>query len=569
MCGIVGVISVTGHVNAQDKRAFMQQGLYVGALRGRDGTGLFTVGSKSGRSWVRMPATGSRFLQEPLAKSAIGDMHEHFAMIGHNRSATIGSVSMDNTHPFCEGPITLVHNGTLESHRKLPKAESAKDVDVDSHAITHALAVASVDAVIGDLEGAFVLCWHDSRDGSVNIIRNNKRPLHLAIAQGGRTVYMASELDMLKWLASRNNIILTDYIQPLPGTLLSWDSSAHHIKPVMRKVGLYVSKYSSYGQNVYSGGWHGRGGNVYDDDDAYDWYKPAESATAPASSAVVALPHLPSVGDDNKVLVRASDTGNTNDIQKERAVPEAMQLALEDAYLTINDRMMFTPFTVIREGRATNRIACLWGVVGGGMVGARVYNLDARVVDLPLPTAEEQRFEVAPIGIDNSDPGNVELICRVIRKIKDSEEFEYRYEYQEEAENLYEGIEPTITDEEEDDTDVAGPRAASYIDEADCEDADVMEGVHTSINSLLTYPGPFGSTISKGRFMEITQEGCGACGEPLETGDDAWNCSWIILNGRSVAICGSCTKEEKAWDEHKATTSSAWAARAAKAAAGL
>ena len=35
------------------------------------------------------------------------------AVVGHNRSATRGGITTETAHQFQEGPITIVHNGTL------------------------------------------------------------------------------------------------------------------------------------------------------------------------------------------------------------------------------------------------------------------------------------------------------------------------------------------------------------------------------------------------------------------------------------------------------------------------
>jgi len=57
-------------------------------------------------------------------------------IVGHGRLATVGSISLENAHPFQEDDITLVHNGNISSG-----VDDFKDKDtvVDSHALTKAI----------------------------------------------------------------------------------------------------------------------------------------------------------------------------------------------------------------------------------------------------------------------------------------------------------------------------------------------------------------------------------------------------------------------------------------------
>lgn len=562
MCGIVGVLSVSGSVGVADRRMFMEQGLFVGTLRGKDGTGLFhvkhTVGAESApcASWVKQTAIGPTFIQEPKVKAVFNDMLNTFAVIGHNRAATMGTITNDNTHPFSEGDITLVHNGTLFSHSDLPKAKNTNDVEVDSHAIAHALAVSSVDEVIENLEGAFALVWYDKRDGTVNLVRNNKRPLHLGIASGGRTIYIASELDMIKWITARNNIHITDYVQPAPGALLSWNSTKDHLTPTMRTLKLApiapaTTRYYGDGHfaNFGYGGWRGfaeaeaRNTKTYTD------------AIATEQKKQEALSHLPQVGADNKVRVRGAA------IQKEINVPTAMQLALEDVALTINDRMLFLPTSIIREGSNVAKTAVIGGLVGDAMVRARVYSMNKNLIR-PI-NACMQWWEVAPIGVSVIGKNELEIICRVVDIIDDPEEFEPQYTIEEEAMYLYEDVghnagvsnkrKDTDDTDTADETAVAGPLSGILVD-PDEEDAEF-----TNIDRLLNFPGPMGSTVSRGRFLELTQDGCHDCGMAIMLAE-AWEAVWKrTQSGVSAILCKQCKEEqeEAALNEYNIDTAAA------------
>lgn len=126
------------------------------------------------------------------------------ALIGHNRHATQGAVNNNNAHPFTHGDITLAHNGTLTNKWQLERDFNAPKFDTDSELVCWLIDNYELDAVIPELKGAFALTWWDDRDQSMNIIRNDERPLH--VASKGCNVYWASEKHMLAWLLDRNNI---------------------------------------------------------------------------------------------------------------------------------------------------------------------------------------------------------------------------------------------------------------------------------------------------------------------------------------------------------------------------
>lgn len=232
MCGIIGFITNEKARGAGDRRKFIEQALVADTVRGDDSTGIYIVGHKMGddepADWFKQAADGYTLVaqKEYQQRMSAAKVDEYRAVIGHNRSATMGTVSVDNAHPFQEGPITLVHNGTLHSTHNLGQPMwKLKDrgVEVDSHAIAHNIAAATdLDGLLGSLEGTFALIWHDSRDHSINIIRNEKRPLHMLFTTCEDTVLIASEAEMLYWLAKRNNFQFDHIVTPKPMQLLKF-----------------------------------------------------------------------------------------------------------------------------------------------------------------------------------------------------------------------------------------------------------------------------------------------------------------------------------------------------------
>ena len=202
MCGIVGFISLKNQHREFSKEKFMTDGLYVNALRGMHSTGVMSLEDSFRWRWAKNAVTAQEFIdQEKWSKKRFNK----WCMVGHNRHATIGAIETDNAHPFHHGEIILVHNGTLNNHHSLPHRN--KDIKVDSELVAYNLSkVAPEDAakeVIGRLSGAYALVWFDTRDQSVNIVRNSERPMHFGINKLEDILWFMSEGDMLNMVTRR------------------------------------------------------------------------------------------------------------------------------------------------------------------------------------------------------------------------------------------------------------------------------------------------------------------------------------------------------------------------------
>ena len=205
MCGLVGFLSgKTGGFFDKDLQIFEQM-LYADVLRGKDSTGVFAINSSGKQArGAKEASTAQAFLSNKDWHALRSWTITHGrAIIGHNRAATKGSVTDENAHPFHEGDIILVHNGTLwgdfNKHIK-------GSVAVDSHAICHMLnesGTDEVEKVVNQLDGAFALIWFDKRDNSINVIRNDKRTLYHCLTEDG--FVFASEAGLINWIVGRHD----------------------------------------------------------------------------------------------------------------------------------------------------------------------------------------------------------------------------------------------------------------------------------------------------------------------------------------------------------------------------
>jgi len=255
MCGIVGYITTEKVRGQHDRRKFMAQALIANTLRGDDSTGVFSVTHDlpvgESADWLKNVGDGYTFVasKEYNERYGLAAKTENIrALIGHGRSATVGTITVDNAHPFHEGPITLVHNGTLQSTFHMGKSMfelKEEGVQVDSHVIAHNLA-ATEDAgsVISTLDGAYALIWHDARDQSINVVRNDRRPLHLMFVTCEDTILIASEAEMLYWLAKRNTFGMGNIVTPKPNELLKFTPGSS--VPEVTVVPFYVAPTRSH-----------------------------------------------------------------------------------------------------------------------------------------------------------------------------------------------------------------------------------------------------------------------------------------------------------------------------------
>jgi len=269
MCGLVGVYGDLFHPHV----SFFKQALIADYFRGRHSTGLASI-----------PPSGVPFIKklaiDPINFLDIKSVDDNISqnkilLMGHNRHATMGGVNAANAHPFVHGDITLMHNGTLSNKYALEKKYDAPTFGTDSELVCYLLDKYNVEDVIKDLEGAFALTWWDSHNMTFNFIRNDERPLTLAITDDH--VLYASEAKMLEWLIDRSNKTVSgsksasgldakyNMYQPLAGCLHTFAMEKRKVTCVTEELELAPkpvirTHYTSTGMGSgFSGGAYVRG----------------------------------------------------------------------------------------------------------------------------------------------------------------------------------------------------------------------------------------------------------------------------------------------------------------------
>ena len=253
MCGLIGLVS------KNEKQVFTNVGiqmfkelLTVGVLRGINGTGIAAIKQD------KIDIVKDACLPPELFNKGNFWEKENKLLMGHNRRTTHGKNIKEDTHPFQEGDITLIHNGMIKFHKRF------KNVDVDSHAICHGLNESKeVKPFIERLEGAYALLWYNQKEKAFYAVRNKERPLFL-IETASMLVFV-SEKEMAQWVLTRNNIAILSTREIKENTIFKYFYKNE-------KLTFSTIKYSPIESTFLPVKWQG-----YDNDDDYCYPSYAET----------------------------------------------------------------------------------------------------------------------------------------------------------------------------------------------------------------------------------------------------------------------------------------------------
>lgn len=224
MCGLFGVAVDRKSGLLKKHTDFIEQAMYVDALRGWDSTGLAILDESMGSKVHKRALPAADFMMSRVGLRAMKDANstKTRVVIGHNRAATVGDVRDEYSHPFKYDHITGAHNGTLRSRRGLVNTNSP----VDSMDLIHAFSRTEPEdytRLLREVDGAYALTIANSKDGLLYFVRNTARPLN--IMWDDSDMYWGSEAGMLWWLLERNkvNIDKVEHLEVEPHRLYSYD----------------------------------------------------------------------------------------------------------------------------------------------------------------------------------------------------------------------------------------------------------------------------------------------------------------------------------------------------------
>ena len=251
MCGIV---TVFGSDMTFQHGEVMKDLLILDQLRGMHSTGVVRIDSTGKPTIKKEAVNGAAFVSNAANKTFVQGLAGARGIIGHNRYATCGAHTAVNAHPFQHDNITMVHNGTLQDRAGLATDEEHPSFVVDSDQVAFTLSQRTTAETVRQLDGAFVLAWHDKNDNSFNFVRNDERPFFLAKVTGQDVYIGASEEWMIMVACSRRKTpVVCDPVVELPVgvhvkyVLGTGPFTTKTTKPVLKPVELMPADEKYYG----------------------------------------------------------------------------------------------------------------------------------------------------------------------------------------------------------------------------------------------------------------------------------------------------------------------------------
>jgi predicted glutamine amidotransferase len=250
MCGIVGAMSLTRGLTLP-ARKFFEDALYADALRGEDSTGVYMYSKqkKVENKVLKKPVCAVDFMWDERVSKQFLKLGDYNLVLGHNRAATKGGITRANAHPFQDGDICMVHNGTLFDKTTLP--DHTKYV-VDSRAICHSIATIGIEATAPLLKGSYSLVWVDHRAKTLNFFRNSERPMFFGYSEKEQCLFWASEYKMLDWILDRRKIYDVEILKLKEDTLVTYTLAGNEMKVTASALEVFTppkwnGNYDRYG----------------------------------------------------------------------------------------------------------------------------------------------------------------------------------------------------------------------------------------------------------------------------------------------------------------------------------
>lgn len=209
MCGLCGVY---GQIGYKEKEALAHLSIFS-QLRGLDSTGyIITSKEKKVKPSVVKELGGLEALvfnnQDMFDfKDFEVKANNLSSIICHHRKATIGDITIDNAHPFEFSNIIGMHNGTIHPW-KMRDFKSYHLDKSDSNILLEEINnnLDDIPSLFKYIDGAWALVWWNKRYKTISMLRNDKRPLILALANEGKTLFWASERWMINVALTRAGV---------------------------------------------------------------------------------------------------------------------------------------------------------------------------------------------------------------------------------------------------------------------------------------------------------------------------------------------------------------------------
>ncbi len=204
MCGLTALVGTDieqSHVLGFQKLA------QLSALRGQDSVGFFdfhltpTRNEKECRYYKELGSAGLYFGEGGRWDNSFywnryfnkkGNFNAPVVMVAHARAATKGAVEKKNAHPFLQGSILGVHNGTIHT-----PFEGREKFDTDSEALFAYMNEHGEEKGLNMVNqlwsAAYALMWVNLKDRTFNIARNQERSLYFTKHKWKDVCFLSSD----------------------------------------------------------------------------------------------------------------------------------------------------------------------------------------------------------------------------------------------------------------------------------------------------------------------------------------------------------------------------------------
>lgn len=225
MCGLAGFARHPESPSLETAKRIVSTLLLEQKHRGRHATGVAASGGSNPFvwKWAVDPTTA-------VGSEAWTNVMEAVApntpfLMGHIRWATQNNANKDEAaHPFQIGKVVGAHNGIIRNWDELrSKTDDGKEWIVDSQAALSLLNKFKDPAkALNLLDGYWSLTW--TKNGKLFACRTHDAPLALAYVPAERTLYWASERDILRRTLLRHYQVKDfDLWENSPGVLYEYD----------------------------------------------------------------------------------------------------------------------------------------------------------------------------------------------------------------------------------------------------------------------------------------------------------------------------------------------------------
>lgn len=505
----------------------MNEGLIASMFRGVESTGVALVkhgATEEPPEVYKAAICAFDFVNRPYMGQVFDKMEDYCLVIGHTRSATRGTAINRNAHPFQHGHITLAHNGTIDSAWEIaPFAQRPTIISVDSEMVGWAMGQLGKNEdelkVLEKCTGAYTLIWHNSRDGSLNIARNERKPLHFAFLDKENTVVWASEYSLLMHLLIRRGIkVEGKVLWPRPMTWYKFDNMADLRDYTATP---YTEKKPHYrGPPHYGAGFpaaHRFEDDPTEDDAAWDeglggYHPPNASEKSQVADTVAATLELSNPDDVNAIKdylrVRGKQnncsTGSPTNIKKiQEAIRDLIAMGFAFNQSAVCRPISWSPYQ--KRGQK-------WGMLRGASSSGTPFIMHNVEIGKWKEYQQMGKAYVCTMNVRKDETSKMPNVVVVESP-----------QHADRAKSFFRSIVDT--------TGPTTPKESSGLNRSDLD---------------FLYRGPKGNLVSRARFVELTRDGCGNCTGNINP-EDHFKCSWV--GDPLQPICPTCTNDPQFWNK--------------------